>query len=121
MTTDTLISPTELATGWLDDFGAALARRDVDATLALFDADCYWRDLVAFTWNIRTQEGPAAIRDMLKARLADTQARELRHRGRGHRGRRRHRRLVHVRDRRGARPRPPAPEGRQGLDAADHA
>jgi putative flavoprotein involved in K+ transport len=72
MTTETLISPTEQATRWLDDFGAALARRDVDATLALFDADCYWRDLVAFTWNIRTQEGPGAIRAMLKERLADT-------------------------------------------------
>jgi len=72
MTTDTLISPTEQATRWLDDFGRALARGDIDATLALFDADCYWRDLVAFTWNIRTQEGPAAIRAMLQARLADT-------------------------------------------------
>jgi putative flavoprotein involved in K+ transport len=72
MTTDTLISPTEQATGWLDDFGDALARGDIAATLALFDDDCYWRDLVAFTWNIRTQEGPAAIRAMLQARLADT-------------------------------------------------
>ncbi len=72
MTTDTLISPTEQATRWLDDFGRALARGDIDATLALFDPDCYWRDLVAFTWNIRTQEGPAAIRAMLQARLADT-------------------------------------------------
>ena len=72
MTTDTLISPTEQATRWLDDFGRALARGDIDATLALFDPDCYWRDLVAFTWNIRTQEGPAAIRAMLQTRLADT-------------------------------------------------
>jgi putative flavoprotein involved in K+ transport len=27
---------------------------------------------VAFTWNIRTQEGPAAVREMLPALLADT-------------------------------------------------
>ena len=39
---------------------------------ALFTDDAFWRDLVAFTWNIRTQEGPDAIRDMLAARLADT-------------------------------------------------
>jgi putative flavoprotein involved in K+ transport len=41
--------------------------------VALFDADCYWRDLVSFTWNICTQEGPDAIRAMLQARLADVQ------------------------------------------------
>ncbi len=57
---------------WLADFGAALARRDIDAATALFTDDAYWRDLVAFTWNIRTQEGPAAMAEMLRARLADT-------------------------------------------------
>jgi putative flavoprotein involved in K+ transport len=40
--------------------------------VALFGAESYWRDLVALTWNIRTQEGPAAVREMLAARLADT-------------------------------------------------
>ncbi|MFT3954376.1 MAG: NAD(P)/FAD-dependent oxidoreductase [Piscinibacter sp.] len=71
MTTETLISPTEQATAWLARFGAALARGDAAAAAALFDDDCYWRDLVAFTWNIRTQEGKAAVRAMLDARLAD--------------------------------------------------
>ena len=65
-------TPSQRAERWLADFGAALARRDIDAATALFDADSYWRDLVAFTWNIRTQEGPAAIREMLQARLDDT-------------------------------------------------
>ena len=64
--------PTAAAQSWLVDFAAALARNDVDAAIALFEPECYWRDLVAFTWNIRTQEGPDAIRAMLKARLADT-------------------------------------------------
>ncbi|MDY0746999.1 NAD(P)/FAD-dependent oxidoreductase [Paucibacter sp. R3-3] len=57
---------------WLADFGAALQAGDIDATLALFSEDSYWRDLVSFTWNIRTQEGKAAMREMLQARLADT-------------------------------------------------
>ena len=34
----------------------------------MFDDDCYWRDLVAFTWNIKTLEGKDAIRAMLEAR-----------------------------------------------------
>ena len=65
-------TPSRRASQWLADFGAALATGQADAALPLFDAECYWRDLVAFTWNIRTQEGTAAIRDMLAARLADT-------------------------------------------------
>ena len=70
--TDT--SPSARAQRWLDAFGAALASGSPDTVLPLFDADCYWRDLVAFTWNIRTQEGHGAIRDMLVARQADTAA-----------------------------------------------
>jgi putative flavoprotein involved in K+ transport len=65
-------SPSATARRWLADFDAALQRRDIAAATALFGADSFWRDLVAFTWNIRTQEGPAAIADMLSARLADT-------------------------------------------------
>jgi putative flavoprotein involved in K+ transport len=64
--------PTRIAGAWLADFTSALERNDVDAAIALFAPECYWRDLVAFTWNIRTQEGPEAIRAMLTARLVDT-------------------------------------------------
>ncbi|WP_431274739.1 NAD(P)/FAD-dependent oxidoreductase [Variovorax ureilyticus] len=70
--TDLSAHPTQIASAWLADFNTALERQDIDAAVALFDADSYWRDLVAFTWNIRTQEGPEAIRAMLNARLADT-------------------------------------------------
>ena len=70
--TDLSTHPTQAASAWLADFASALERLDVEAAVALFEPDGYWRDLVAFTWNIRTQEGPQAIRAMLKARLADT-------------------------------------------------
>jgi putative flavoprotein involved in K+ transport len=70
--TDLSTHPTQIASAWLADFMSAMQRNDVDAAVALFEPDCYWRDLVTFTWNIRTQEGPEAIRAMLKARLADT-------------------------------------------------
>ncbi|MDM0052714.1 NAD(P)/FAD-dependent oxidoreductase [Variovorax sp. J22R115] len=71
--TDLSTHPTQIASAWLADFTSALERQDIDAAVALFEPDCYWRDLVAFTWNIRTQEGPEAIRKMLEARLADTE------------------------------------------------
>lgn len=64
-------TPTARASRWLASFEAALAARDIPAATALFDEDCYWRDLVAFTWNLRTQEGRGAIADMLGAQLTD--------------------------------------------------
>lgn len=67
-------SPSVRAQHWLDQFNSALATNSPDAVLQLFDSDCYWRDLVSFTWNIRTQEGHDAIRNMLAARQADTAA-----------------------------------------------
>jgi putative flavoprotein involved in K+ transport len=40
--------------------------------VVLFDEVCFWRDLVAFTWNIRTMEGRDQVRAMLAAQLAST-------------------------------------------------
>jgi putative flavoprotein involved in K+ transport len=61
------------AAAWLRDLEAALARGDVSATLALFaDDECFWRDMVAFTWNIRTMEGKEQIAVFLATTLAHT-------------------------------------------------
>ena len=68
---DTTPSPSEHAQAWLTGFDNALQRRDIDAAVAMMGDDCYWRDLVSFTWNICTQESPAAVRAMLAARLDD--------------------------------------------------
>jgi putative flavoprotein involved in K+ transport len=56
---------------WLDTFASALERNDIAGATALFAETSYWRDLVAFTWNIVTFEGRTAIADMLTARLGD--------------------------------------------------
>ena len=58
-------------TEWLTEFASALKRSDIDAATALFADECYWRDLVAFTWNIVTLESRSAIAEMLKTRLGD--------------------------------------------------
>ena len=73
--TDLATHPTQLAGAWLADFTSALERGDVDAAVALFEPDGYWRDLVAFTWNISTQEGTGEIRAMLQSRLVDVKPR----------------------------------------------
>ena len=55
----------------LSALNRALANEKIDDALELFTDDCYWRDLLSFTWNIKTVEGKPAIRDMLEQRLAD--------------------------------------------------
>ena len=57
-------TPTAAAQAWLARLDSALQRRDVDAALELFDDECFWRDFVAFTWNLKTLEGKADIRRM---------------------------------------------------------
>jgi len=54
---------------WLCKFAAALDRRDTQAIKELFAPECYWRDLVAFTWNIKTMEGRESIGEMVAAVL----------------------------------------------------
>src|SRR5450631_773312 len=56
---------------FLDKFEAALVAGDLDSAVGMFASECYWRDLVAFTWNIKTMEGRDSIRDMLENRLAE--------------------------------------------------
>jgi putative flavoprotein involved in K+ transport len=56
---------------WLAAFVHALKRSDIDGAAAMFADQCYWRDCVAFTWNIVTFESRSAIADMLRARLSD--------------------------------------------------
>lgn len=53
-------------------FSDNLAKGDIAATLELFAEDCYWRDFVAFTWNVKTTEGKPAIEAMLRSTLETT-------------------------------------------------
>jgi putative flavoprotein involved in K+ transport len=58
---------------WLSEFADALAAGDPAAAAALFTEDCFWRDLIAFTWNIRTFEGRADVAGMLGETLSHVQ------------------------------------------------
>src|SRR6188508_2046892 len=60
MTTVT-IDPTSVAGAWLEKLGVATERADAAAAAALFLADGWWRDLLAFTWDLRTFHGRDAI------------------------------------------------------------
>ena len=62
-------TPTARAQALLDQLNQALAARDFAAASQLFAQDCFWRDLVLLTWNLKTCEGPAQVADMLAAQL----------------------------------------------------
>ncbi|RUW94442.1 NAD(P)/FAD-dependent oxidoreductase, partial [Mesorhizobium sp. M8A.F.Ca.ET.059.01.1.1] len=66
------MAPTKQAAAWLASLAQALAAGDVTAASNLFVDDCYWRDLLTFTWNVTTMEGREAIIAMLKSTLATT-------------------------------------------------
>ncbi len=56
----------------LDTLNAALENTDIEAATALFATDCYWRDLVSVSWNLKTVEGPQGVADMLSRQLDKT-------------------------------------------------
>jgi len=57
----------DIARTWLTKFTSTLGDIEPHALEELFADECYWRDLVVFTWNIKTAEGRAAILDMAVA------------------------------------------------------
>lgn len=62
---------TQEITTVLQKLDAALASKDIAATVDLFHEESFWRDFVSFTWNLITLEGVDEIRDMLEERLTD--------------------------------------------------
>ncbi|HVV40062.1 MAG TPA: NAD(P)/FAD-dependent oxidoreductase [Nitrobacter sp.] len=62
--TDTTAAMTE---AWLAQFNAALAAGDDDALRLLFQADSYWRDVLALTWSFTTLCGMDEIVTALAA------------------------------------------------------
>jgi putative flavoprotein involved in K+ transport len=65
---------TQEAERWLGAFETALANRDAAAAAALFATDSYWRDLVAFTWNLKTVAGREGVADLVEHTAGTTDA-----------------------------------------------
>jgi putative flavoprotein involved in K+ transport len=59
---------------WLAAFEAALQAADGPAAAALFATDCYWRDLISFSWNLTTVEGRSEVAELVSATAASTGA-----------------------------------------------
>ncbi|WP_341926871.1 NAD(P)/FAD-dependent oxidoreductase [Nocardioides psychrotolerans] len=61
----TTASPQARTDAWLASFEEALRACDVRRAAGHFATESWWRDLVSFTWNITTVEGPAGVADLL--------------------------------------------------------
>ncbi|KAL3682467.1 hypothetical protein R1sor_000489 [Riccia sorocarpa] len=58
---------------WLSEFDETLKKQDIERLVTLFDEEeCFWRDLLAFTWNLYTAESRDEIAAMMKSTLAET-------------------------------------------------
>src|SRR5438094_7753794 len=55
-----------IANHWLARFEHALGAGDAAALAALFRTDGHWRDVLAFSWQIRTVSGGSAIAAQLR-------------------------------------------------------
>ncbi len=66
----TRTDPQQRTDAWLARFESALAAGDATAAADLFATECYWRDLVSFTWNITTVEGRDQVADLVGAAAA---------------------------------------------------
>jgi len=62
---------------WLESFETALQTQDAAAAADLFLPDGLWRDVLAFTWTIKTMSGATAIEATLRATLAPTKPRKF--------------------------------------------
>ncbi|MBP0464818.1 NAD(P)/FAD-dependent oxidoreductase [Roseomonas sp. PWR1] len=65
------------ARDWLADFAGALDSGDAGRIAGLFAAECHWRDLLAFEWDLHTLSGAAAIAARLVARRGATAPRGI--------------------------------------------
>ncbi|KAI0344345.1 FAD/NAD-P-binding domain-containing protein [Trametopsis cervina] len=64
------VNTTDVASAWLVTFSEAVSQNDIDRTLATLTDDAWWRDLLAMTWDLRSFQGPAKIKQFLSDRLA---------------------------------------------------
>jgi putative flavoprotein involved in K+ transport len=64
--------PTLAAEAWLEKLATELSSDTPTNAADLFEETAFWRDLIIFTWNIKTLEGRDAIRQMIAATMDNT-------------------------------------------------
>ena len=67
----------KIANQWLHTFKANIESNNVDGILSQLTDNCWWRDLLAMTWDLRTFQATNSIRKFLEDRLAISQIKNI--------------------------------------------
>ena len=59
-----------IAEEWLTIFERNITSNNIDGIVSQLTEECWWRDLLAMTWDLRTFQAPESIGNFLKDRLA---------------------------------------------------
>lgn len=78
MTREITQSAQDLAAEWLEGWVLAIERQDAPAAAGMFAEEGYWRDILSFTWDLRTFHGTARITSALTEFMKGAGAREFR-------------------------------------------
>lgn len=81
VTVDVELTPVDAAAvfeQWLTKFAAGVEGGDVAATLSVIEADCWWRDLLALSWDLGTYHGVEPITALLEEHLKRAGVTEVR-------------------------------------------
>ncbi|KAL9063726.1 MAG: hypothetical protein Q9161_009311 [Pseudevernia consocians] len=58
-------NPKVVATQWVSKLESALASKDAARLANIFHPDCWWRDMLAFQWDLRTVHGLDKLTDFI--------------------------------------------------------
>lgn len=72
-TTNSSLEPRVIAQQWLTALETQLWRQGTLTLSELFHAECWWRDMLALDWDMRTAHTSAEIEDLLRKRQGQAQ------------------------------------------------
>ena len=67
----------EIGTKWVNEFARNVASNNIDGILASVTDDCWWRDILALTWDLRTFQAKDSIKKFLKDRLKQGNVKDI--------------------------------------------
>lgn len=66
-------NPRLIAQAWISKLESVLASKDVSRLGSIMHTDCWWRDMLAFEWDIRTIQGLDKLRDYIGKNIESAQ------------------------------------------------
>src|SRR3954468_24175154 len=77
------INALDITHAWVDKLNTLLDSRDVSALPTLFREDCWWRDMLSLSWDLRTIQGLPMVAQYLREHVYQSNLQNLRTRQSG--------------------------------------